>query len=59
MYRYTQAEQDMIQQSHVTALAKTAAADAKATSESSFYNSSTSTSQAGRCTSCIQSSGDP
>jgi len=28
-----QAEQDMIQESHVTALAKTAAADAKATSE--------------------------
>ena len=39
-----QAEQDMIQQSHVTALAKTAAADAKATSESGYYNSSTSTS---------------
>jgi len=35
-----QAEQDMIQQSHVTSLSKTAAADAKATSESSYYNSS-------------------
>jgi len=34
-----------IQESHVTALAKTAAADAKATSETSFYNSSSSTSQ--------------
>jgi len=40
-----QAEQDMIQQSHVTALAKTAAADAKAVSESEFYNSSTFTSK--------------
>jgi hypothetical protein len=40
-----QAEQDMIQQSHVTALAKTAAADAKATSEAGFYDSSSSTSQ--------------
>ena len=40
-----QAEQDMIQQAHVTALAKTAAADAKSVSEGSFYNSSTFTSK--------------
>ena len=41
----TQAEQDMIQQSHVTSLARVAAADAKANAESGFYNSSSSSSQ--------------
>ena len=36
----TQAEQDMIQQSHQTSLARVAAADAKSTAESGFYNAS-------------------
>jgi hypothetical protein len=36
----TQAEQDMIQQSHVASLARVAAADAKTTAEGGFYNSS-------------------
>ena len=36
----TQAEQDMIQQTHQTSLARVAAADAKSTAETGFYNSS-------------------
>ena len=36
----TQAEQDMIQQTHQTSLARVAAADAKSTGGDGFYNSS-------------------
>ena len=41
-FESNQTEQNMIEQSHVTALAKTAAADAKATSETAYFESSSS-----------------
>ena len=43
----TQAEQDMIQQSHITSLARVAATDAKSTAEGGFYNSSSVQSELG------------